>query len=102
MPWETTGDLDAFLAAAGGFLRSRPAQHTLLLTVAETLRVGGLHAFGPASPRFGWWRAQGGVDGAFLQTPPHPPLLTGMPADAVPRLGDVLAARALDGLNGPP
>jgi hypothetical protein len=35
MGWCTTFDLDGFLASAGGFLRSRAAENTLLLTAAQ-------------------------------------------------------------------
>jgi len=35
MGWCTTSDLDRFLAAAGGYLRSRAAEHTLLLTATQ-------------------------------------------------------------------
>ncbi|MFH9869309.1 GNAT family N-acetyltransferase [Streptomyces lydicus] len=37
MTWTTTRDLDAFEAAAGDFLRARPAEHTLLLSVVSSL-----------------------------------------------------------------
>ncbi|WP_205863102.1 hypothetical protein [Planosporangium thailandense] len=46
MAWFTTSDLEEFLAAAGGFLRSRPAEHTVALTVAEDLRRRGLTTYG--------------------------------------------------------
>jgi GNAT superfamily N-acetyltransferase len=101
MAWETTSDFDGFLAAAGEFLRSRPVEHTLLLTVSESLRARGAHAYGDEAPRFGWWRVDGAVGGAFLQTPPHPLLLTSLPGDAVPGLADVLAGAELRLLNGP-
>ncbi|MFE2162214.1 hypothetical protein ACFW9M_30945 [Streptomyces lydicus] len=38
MTWTTTRDLDAFEAAAGDFLRARPAEHTVLLSVVSSLR----------------------------------------------------------------
>ena len=41
MAWALTEDLDEYIAAAGGFLRSRPVHHTIQLTVVETLRVRG-------------------------------------------------------------
>jgi RimJ/RimL family protein N-acetyltransferase len=37
--WHLTEDVDEFLARAGGFLRSRPALHTMPLTVTEHLRT---------------------------------------------------------------
>ncbi|ROP37108.1 GNAT family N-acetyltransferase [Saccharothrix texasensis] len=42
--WHLTEDVDDFLARAGDFLRSRPALHTMPLTVTEKLRSG--HADG--------------------------------------------------------
>ncbi len=102
MTWRTTGDVDEFLATAGGFLRADPARNTILLTVAETLRTRGATAFGEADPLFGWWRpVDTGVRSAFLQTPPHPLLLAEAPGDAAPTLAEVLAAvdRPLPGVN---
>src|SRR4051812_35514661 len=70
MGWKTTRDLEAFLTAASGFLRARAVENTVLITVAEGLRLRGLHAYGETSPRFGWWQDAGGtVAAAFLQTP---------------------------------
>lgn len=48
--WQLTDDLDDFLARAGGFLRSRPAPHTVPLTVTDTLREHGLHYYGRGAP----------------------------------------------------
>jgi predicted GNAT family acetyltransferase len=97
MGWRITGDLTEYLAAAGAFLRSRPAEHTLPLTVAETLRSAGGNAFGADPPLFGWWSADGDQDGtvagAFVQTPPYPLLLTRAPEPAVPALAAELAER---------
>src|SRR5260370_6206729 len=87
MTWYTTGDIEEYLAVAGGFLRSRPAENTVLLTVAETLRARGRHVFGNGDLLFGWWRpANGGIGSALLQTPPFPVLLTRSPGEAVTAL----------------
>jgi predicted GNAT family acetyltransferase len=99
MSWRLTDDATGFLAAAGGFLRSRAAENTVLLTVAETLRTRGSQSFGDADPVFGWWVEGGEVSGAFLQTPPHPVLLTGSPDAAVTGLAEALAGRTLPGVN---
>jgi len=102
MAWFTTEDLDEYLAAAEGFLRLRPAENTVPLTVAATLRAQGTRAFGEAAPLFGWWRADDGtVAGAFHETPPHPVLLAGVPQRAVEPLAEVLFAlgRRLSGIN---
>ncbi|MDR0344898.1 MAG: GNAT family N-acetyltransferase [Nocardiopsaceae bacterium] len=101
MAWELTGDLGRFLGAAGEFLRSRPAEHTVLLTACETLRAGGLAAFG-APPLFGWWQQPGGgVSAAFLHTPPYPVALTAAAAGQAAALAGVLAGRRreLAGVN---
>jgi GNAT superfamily N-acetyltransferase len=95
--WELTTDLDAFLAAAGPAMRARPAEHTLLLTITETLRIRGLDAFGSA-PCFGW---HGAVDGTFLHTPPHPLLLGPAPAAAMPARAAALGDRPLAGVSAP-
>ncbi|AXK35443.1 GNAT family N-acetyltransferase [Streptomyces armeniacus] len=44
--WQLTEDVDDFLARAGHFLRSRPALHTMPLTVTEKLRTRGAGAYG--------------------------------------------------------
>ncbi len=93
MAWFLSADLGDYLGAAGGFLRSRPAEHTILLGAAETVRAKGPSAFG-GPPVFGWWQDPGGaVTAAFLHTPPFPVVLTGMPAGAAAELAGLLAAR---------
>jgi GNAT superfamily N-acetyltransferase len=102
MAWTLTGDLDAFLAAAGGFLRSRPVQNTIQLSAAETLRARGASAFGETAPLFGWWRSgPGEITAALLHTPPYPVLLTPLPGDAAEPLAQALAGcgRKLGGVN---
>jgi predicted GNAT family acetyltransferase len=96
--WQLTGDVEEFAEAAGGFLRSRPVQHTVPLTLVDTLRRQGLHAYGPEDPFFGWFRAADGtVAGPCLQTPPFPLLITEAPD--VAGLADLLAGRPLPGVN---
>jgi GNAT superfamily N-acetyltransferase len=95
--WRLTGDLDEFLAAAGGFLTARPVENTLLLTVTDTLRRRGMHAFGDDPPLFGWWA---GAAGAFVHTPPWSLTLSDMPEPAVPALAAALRDRPLPGVNG--
>ncbi|WP_077194027.1 GNAT family N-acetyltransferase [Streptomyces lydicus] len=94
MTWTTTRDLDAFEAAAGDFLRARPAEHTVLLSAVSSLRVLGVDAYGEAAPSFGWRRCGGpaAVDAAYVWTPPRPVLLSPMPDGAAADLADVLAA----------
>jgi GNAT superfamily N-acetyltransferase len=99
MTWHLADDVDDFAAHAGPFLRSRPVAHTVPLTLVANLQARGPYAYGPEQPVFGWWADEGGVTGAFLQTPPHPPILTAMSPEAVLGLADVLADRRLPGVN---
>ncbi|MFG2947952.1 GNAT family N-acetyltransferase [Streptomyces adustus] len=87
--WHLTEDLDEFLARSGEFLRTRPARHTVALTVTETLRVRGMHAYGAEAPVFGRLEQAGEVRAAVFRTPPQNLGLTSLdPEDA-----DTLAAR---------
>jgi len=100
MGWHTTTSAEVFLDLAGAFLRSRPVEHTLPLTIAGTLRERGPHHYGAADPLFGWYAAGGGrVDGAFLQTPPFPLLVTAAPEGTMAELAALLAGRPLSGVN---
>src|SRR5690348_964530 len=92
MGWHLTADPEVYAARAGPFLRSRPAEHTVPLTVTEVLRARRPAASGPGAPLLGWWEDRAGVvTGAFLLTPPHPLLLTGMPDEALAELPGVIA-----------
>ncbi|MGW2868864.1 GNAT family N-acetyltransferase [Kitasatospora sp. NPDC001225] len=93
MAWTFSTSLDEFRDQAGAFLAARPAENTVLLTIAHRLAESGLTVFGEP-PVFGWWRAeQGGpVAGAFLQTPPFAPRLSFMPPAAAAELATGLAA----------
>jgi RimJ/RimL family protein N-acetyltransferase len=101
MTWHLADRADDFAAHAGAFLQSRPVANTVPLTLVANLRARGPFTYGPEQPVFGWWTDGGEVTGAFLQTPPHPPILTAMPAAAVPALADALADRRLPGVNTP-
>jgi GNAT superfamily N-acetyltransferase len=109
MTWTTTGDPDAFLDAAGAFLRAAPAANSVTLTTVEALRARGDGAAGDsvrgdqAPPLLAWWRApDGDVTGAAMQTTPYPLHLSTMPPDATTALAELLAAHghALRGVNG--
>lgn len=90
MTWHLTGDVGQYLSAAGEFLRARPAEHTILLTVAEHARLGGAgRTAGQAL--FGWWTSSGGVAGAFVHLRPYPAALSQLPADAAAALPAALA-----------
>jgi RimJ/RimL family protein N-acetyltransferase len=103
MGWNITGDLDAYVAEAGDFLRADPVENTVPLGVVETLRASGVDAFGEG-PLFGWWRSDAGVRGALLQTGTFPLLLSAMPDHAAATLADELADRGvgLGGITGHP
>ena len=98
-------DVARYLASAGVFLRSRPAEHSVLLTVAEAVRIGGPAAFGDDQPLFGWYVRDGGaVTAACLHTPPYPVALTAMPDPVAAALAWTLAGngRAVTAVGGPP
>jgi predicted GNAT family acetyltransferase len=99
--WRFTEDLDAFLAGAGTFLRSRPDLHTVALTVTEGLRTRGLRAYGTQAPYFGLCGQDGTVRGACFRTPPHRLYLTPLDAGQADALAAQLAAtgRALPGVS---
>jgi RimJ/RimL family protein N-acetyltransferase len=88
--WQLTDDPDDFLSHAGDFLRSRPALHTVPLTVVDALRRRGLHLYGEQAPMFGWLRGEGGeVRATLLHTPPFQVHVTPLGAEEA----DALAAR---------
>jgi GNAT superfamily N-acetyltransferase len=106
MPWFLSDSLPEYSAKVHGLLSERPAEHTILLGVMETLRAAGPAAFGASAPLFGWWLGPDGeVSAAFLHTPPYSVALTSVPGpDAAPALAQALAARgrAVDGVNAGP
>ncbi|TRV73793.1 GNAT family N-acetyltransferase [Streptomyces sp. 130] len=74
--WLCVPDVHSFLARAGDFLRSRPALHTVTLTVCEALRVRGARAYGDEAPVFGVLERGGEVRAAYFRTPPHRLIVT--------------------------
>jgi hypothetical protein len=102
MAWELTDDVEKFTTAADLFLRSRPVEHTTLLTLVASLRRRGLSAYGREAPVFATWRDHHGVvAGALLQTPPHPVLFGEVPPEAVTEAVSLFEGRALPGVNLP-
>ncbi|WP_153543288.1 GNAT family N-acetyltransferase [Streptomyces sp. RB17] len=93
--WYLTEDLDEFLSRAGDFLRSRPALHTVPLTVTDALRRRGLHFYSAEAPLFGVL-ADDTVRATVIHTPPFPLQITRLTALEA----DALAAR-LAGLGHP-
>ena len=104
MTWTTTGDPDAFLDAAGAFLRAAPATNSVTLTTVEALRARGPDARGgERPPLLAWWQAPGeAASGTAMHTPPYPLHVGAMSPAAATALADLLAARghALPGVNG--
>jgi GNAT superfamily N-acetyltransferase len=90
MTWRTTDDVEEFLANAGEWLRQRPEEHTLQLTIAEMVRRQGPGAFGGGSALFGWY-ATDEVAAAFTFTLPYPPALTGASTAVAAALAEQLA-----------
>jgi len=100
MAWDLTGDVEKFAETAGDFLRSRPVQHTTLLTLVDTLRRRGPHAYGSQDPLFGIWRTPSEVvAGVLLQTPPYPMMFSEVPREAATAAVELLADRPLTGVN---
>ncbi|MFF3330434.1 GNAT family N-acetyltransferase [Streptomyces sp. NPDC002888] len=101
--WHLVPDLDAFLARATDFLHSRPALHTVPLTVTETLRRRGLDAYGDEPPVFGVLQeGNGPVRAAFFRTPPHRLTITPLTAEEADALAQWLAGlgQPVPGVNG--
>src|SRR5690606_38671966 len=72
--WHLTKGVDDFLAAAGDFLRSRPALHTTALSAIQKMRTHGPGALGARSPLFGQLERAGEVHAAFyISRGPTPP-----------------------------
>jgi hypothetical protein len=100
MTWRTTDDVEEFLANAGEWLRQRPEEHTLQLTIAETVRRQGPTAYGGGPALFGWYGTDE-VVAAFTFTPPYPPALTCGSAAVAGALAERLADehRAVTGIT---
>jgi hypothetical protein len=98
MGWLTTTDLDDFRAVAGGYLRSREGEGTLLLRAARALRGD--------QPLFGWWASPGGAEvrGAFLHDKPAPLLIVGRVPEFAAALAPALhqARRPVCGVDATP
>ena len=106
MGWCTTGDLDRFLTAADGYLRSRAAENTLLLSAAQAVRdAQAAHETTDPGPLFGWWEPPdgSGTRGAFLHDPPVPLLIAGRAPETAAALAASLAraGRFVCGVDAP-
>ncbi|HEX8007384.1 MAG TPA: hypothetical protein VF482_13235 [Trebonia sp.] len=97
MAWCTTASLDKFLTAANGYLTSKAAENTVLLSAARDLRG--------TDPLFGWWEPSEGTQprGAFLHAPPAPLLIAGGAPETAAALAASLAraGRYVGGVDAP-
>ena len=112
MGWCTTSDLDRFTAAAGGYLRFRAAENTLLLSAVQAARSGSRlrvtgrqpSAAGPGL-LFGWWEPPDGGEprGAFVHDTPVPLLISGKAPEMAAALAATLAkmGRQVCGVDAP-
>lgn len=96
MGWCVTSDVDRFLAVAGGYLRSRAAENTLLLSAAKDVRPGLL---------FGWWEPPDGSGprAAFLHDEAIALLVAGRAPEPAAALAAALArtGRVIRGVDAP-
>lgn len=101
MGWNFTDCVETYAAATQRFLAQRPAEHTVQLTVIETLRAGVRTS--EEAPLFGWWSDESGiVQGACSYTPPFNMLLTDLPNPALDTLAPEVHRRSstLPGVMG--
>jgi predicted GNAT family acetyltransferase len=99
-----THDLEAWAARVAPVLGARPTDNHVLATVLAHLRTEPVDAAGAV---LAWVTdgdaAEGEVSGAALRTPPHPLLVSALPAPAARALAAALHDRGLDpdGVAGP-
>ena len=113
MGWSTTSDLERFAAAAGGYLRSRAAENTLLLSAAQDAQRHQAHEAHQAhvaqqqgtGSLFGWWTPPDEEDprGAFVHDPAEPLLISGRAPEMATALAATLAklGRQVRGVDAP-
>jgi predicted GNAT family acetyltransferase len=102
VPWRLTPDPEEYGARVWDLLAAEPAEHTVALTVIESLRAG--QRWSDAPMTFGWLEGEAGeVRGAVSLTPPFELLLAAVPADSTEDLVAALRAEgaAVPGVNGP-
>ncbi|WP_229073990.1 GNAT family N-acetyltransferase [Actinoplanes sp. DH11] len=100
MRWHLTTDIERFAEISATFLLSDPVRHTVFLTLIDTLRLQGPQVYGRSEPFFGWWGPDAGeVSGVLMRTPPHPLILSEVPAEAIPALTEALADRRPAAVN---
>ena len=100
MGWRFTEDVATYADRAWGLLAASPVEHTVALTVIESVRAG--HRWSDDPMLFGWYDDGAEVRGAVSLTPPYELLLAAVPHDLVAKLVAALRARGVDlpGANG--
>jgi alkylhydroperoxidase family enzyme len=118
MGWCMTSDLDRFQAMAGGYLRSRPAENTLLLSAAQNAQDAQhaqdvqdaparqeAQAAGSPGLLFGWWDPPDGSGprAAFLHDQSAPLLVAGRAPETAAALAAALSrtGRGVRGVDAP-
>jgi len=109
MGWCMTSDLDRFREAAGGYLRSRAAENTLLLSAAQHAQDdqdARTRQDAPAAGLlFGWWDPPegSGPRAAFLHDEATPLLVAGRAPETAAALAAALArtGRGVRGVDAP-
>jgi hypothetical protein len=112
MGWCMTSDLDRFQEAASGYLRSRAAENTLLLSAAQEAQDAQdararqkAHDAGSPGLLFGWWDPPDGSGprAAFLHDQAAPLLVAGRAPETAAALAAALSrtGRWVRGVNAP-
>jgi hypothetical protein len=90
VPWRLTSDVEEYAERTWDLLTESPAEHTIALTVLETVRRGRRWSDEPML--FGWFEDGAEVSGAVFRTPPFDLLLGTVPHDAAAALVATLRA----------
>jgi hypothetical protein len=109
MGWQTTVDLDRFAVTACGYLASKAAENTLLLSAMQAARSAQGTRATAQEPGggwlFGWWEPPGGGEprGAFLHDPAAPLLVSSLVPEMAASLAATLAkmSRPVLGVDAP-
>jgi predicted GNAT family acetyltransferase len=100
VPWRLTRDVEEYAERTRALLTASPAEHTIPLTVLETVRRGRRWSDEPML--FGWYEDGTDVRGAVFRTPPFELLLAVVPEEATVELVAALRDAGADvpGANG--
>src|SRR3954468_20095341 len=101
MGWRFTTDVESYAASAWGLLAENPVEHTVALSVIESVRAG--HRWSEdGETRFAYYDDGGAVRGAVSLTPPYELLLAAVPQDTLAALIDALVRDDVrfPGVNG--